>query len=467
MSELRLCTALGAHMILQRETNVRLWGKGKREGDVVYAVFGPYETYGIVNNKLEWEAFLPPMPANTVPETLVISDGEDRVAYDDILVGDVWVINGQSNAEYCLDNCNYNRPDIYAEDIDSLTTEDNIRIVLQRRGHATMDPNKMLTPQFDLPCPEQSSWRDVATAENRGTASALAFFFARKVSRALKGRVPIGIVQVASSGSPMMELIMPELVSPLGYTKPEKEDIPLAGIYNALMAPIQKMTIKGMLFYQGESEQRAPHAYAYQLKWYVEELRKRFEIDFPFYQVQLASHNDMEVNKLWTRLFPVRCAQNNLMDILDNSYTVTAIDIGSRVGDKDMAHPPYKQPVGERLATAVLANEYGVGDPEFSLSPRPCHWRFDEDKITVHFDFVGDGLVVLKGEKLTGFEAMTQDGKYKKVRARIVDEETVEFRGVKNAKALRYACVPDATWEHANLGSSTELPTLAFEIFDK
>ncbi len=467
MNKFRLANCLGDHMVLQRETDVRLWGKGKKTGDVIYAVLGPYESYGFVDEALNWQLFLPPMPANTSSQTLVVSDGEERIVCEDVLIGDVWVINGQSNAEYCLDSCNQNRSGIYADDLNSLKSKDNIRMILQRRAHATQDGTKMLTPQFDLCCPEESSWRDVATAENRGTVSALAFFFARKISYTLNGSVPIGIVQVASSGSPIRELIMPELVEPMGYKDSEKPEIPLAGIYNALMSPIQKMTIKGMLFYQGESEQWAYGGYAYQLKWYVEELRKRFECEFPFYQVQLASHSDMETHKLWPKLSEVRYQQFKLMEILDNCYTVTAIDVGSKPGDNDMAHPPYKQPVGERLAIAVLANEYGVGSPEYSLCPIPCCSHFAEDKITIHFDNVGDGLIILKGEKLVGFEAMGEDGKYKKVRAKIVDDDTVELRGVKNAKAFRYARVPDATWDYANLGSSTEFPALAFEIFNK
>ena len=64
MAEFRLANALSDHMVLQRDSDVRIWGKGKNEGDVIYAVMGPYESYGIVDNKGEFEVYLPPMPAN-------------------------------------------------------------------------------------------------------------------------------------------------------------------------------------------------------------------------------------------------------------------------------------------------------------------------------------------------------------------------------------------------------------------
>lgn len=210
MGNFRLANALSDHMVLQRDSDVRLWGKGKKEGDIIYAVIGPYESYGIVDNKLDFEVYLPPMPANTNPQTLVVSDGEDRIVLEDVLIGDVWIINGQSNAEATLERCNINGAGVYDNELDTLKPEDNIRIVLQRRKHARDDkPESMLTPQFDMAVPEESSWRDLASATNRLDVSALAFFFARYVSRTLNGSIPIGIVQTASGGSPLCELIMP------------------------------------------------------------------------------------------------------------------------------------------------------------------------------------------------------------------------------------------------------------------
>ncbi len=463
MAEFRLANALSDHMVLQRDSDVRIWGKGKKEGDVIYAVIGPYESYGIVDNKGEFEVYLPPMPANTKPQTLVVTDGEDRIVLEDVLVGDIWLINGQSNAETTLEYCNKNGAGVYDDELDTLKPEDNIRVVLQRRDHARNNYEKMLTPQFDMICPEISSWRDASLPEVKSDISCMAFFFARYISRTLNGSVPIGIVQVASGGSPLAELIMPELKLPLGYNDTKERAIPFAGIYNGLMAPVQKMTIKGMLYYQGESEQWGNVRYPYQLKWYVEELRRRFENDFPFYFVQISSHVGPAIEQ-WKRVCEVRYSQTNILDILDNAYMIVSLDVGGKEQNSDWAHPPYKKPVGERLAMAALANEYGIGDPAYNLSPIPCCWRFDEDSVTVHFDNVGDGLKLLTGDKLVGFEIKAEGGKFKKARAKIIGDDTIVFKGVKEPVTLRYAYTHEAIIEKANLGSSTNLPCAAFEI---
>ena len=461
--EFRLTNALGDHMVLQREEPVRLWGKGKQPGDIVYAILGAYEGWGAVDDDLNWDLTLPAMPACTVPQTLRVSDGETALTFTDILVGDVWIVNGQSNADLTMEGANNNGKGVYDEVMADISLADNIRAIKQTRGCATAHPETMEKPQFDLADPATSTWRPIACKEDVKDMSAMGYFFARYLSRTLNAGVPIGMVMVASGGSPIMELIMPELVAPMGYTKPEKKEIPLAGIYNSLMAPVQKMTIKGMLFYQGESEQWRYKAYPYQLKWYVEELRRRFEKDFPFYFVQISSHIKDAIAG-WPKIEEVRYAQTKMLEILDNSYMVVSMDVGGREENADWAHPPYKQPVGERLARYALANEYGVGDVWENASPVPCCWHFDENAVTVTFDFVGEGLKLATGDKLVGFEAAAEDGKYKKVRGRI-DGDTVTFRGVKNAVTLRYAYMHDAKPENANLVSSSDLPCAAFEIY--
>ncbi len=464
MEKFRLTNALGDHMVLQREEPVRIWGKGKNEGDAIYAVLGAYEGYGIVDHENNWEIMLPAMPANTVPQTLSVSDGEDKIVCTDILIGDVWIINGQSNADLTMQCANKNGNGVYDEDIKDIKLSDNIRAIKQTRAYATEKFDNMLTPQFDLVNPEKSTWRPIAQAEDVLDMSALGYFFAKQLSKKLSASVPIGIVVTASGGSPMMELIMPELVAPMGYTKPEKEIIPLAGIYNALMAPVQKMTIKGMVFYQGESEQWRYKSYPYQLKWYVEELRRRFDKNFPFYYVQISSHIGQAIES-WKKIEEVRYAQYKMLDILDNAYMVVSMDVGGREENADWAHPPYKKPLGERAANFALANEYNIGYVDDVASPVPCCYRFEEDSVSVHFDYVGEGLKMLTGDKLVGFEIASDDGKYKKARAKIVNEDTVVFKGVKNPVTLRYAYMHNATTDNANLGSSTGMPCVAFEIF--
>lgn len=467
MDNFRLCNVLSDRMVLQRDEEVRIWGKGKKAGDFIKAQIGPYEGSTVVDINHTWQLFLPPMPANCNPQTLTVTDGETTVEVKDVLIGDIWVVNGQSNAEINLAAANSNGKGIYDEEIKDIHASDNIRILEQYRDLASVKhPETMKTPQFDLIDPEISSWRKPEKQEDIMDVTAMGFFFARYLSRTLKASVPIGLVVIASAGSPMMELIMPELVAPMGYTKAEKEEIPLAGMYNALASPVQPMTIKGMLFYQGESEQGRTEKYPYHLKWYVDELRRRFEKNFPFYFVQISSHVGDGI-EYWKRIEEVRYAQFDMLDIIDNSYLVVSMDVGGRKENADWAHPPYKKPVGERLAKYVLANEYGIGDVSFEASPVPYDCDFTDDAVYVYFDHVGDGLKCAAGDSLKGFEAAGEDGEYKPVEGQITDESVVIFTGVEKPEKLRYAHMHDAYIENANLVSSSDMPCAAFEIKKK
>ena len=117
MEEFRLCNALCDHMVLQRDEEVRIWGKGKKAGDFIKAQIGPYEGGTVVDINLTWQLFLPAMPVNCTPQTLTVTDGETTVTVNDVLIGDVWVVNGQSNAEITIAAANSNGKGIYDEEI--------------------------------------------------------------------------------------------------------------------------------------------------------------------------------------------------------------------------------------------------------------------------------------------------------------------------------------------------------------
>jgi len=237
----RTTNALGDHMVLQRDTEVRIWGKGDRKDDIVTVKFGAYEADGFVNKHLEWLVILPPMAVNTVPQEMTITCNDEKIVYTDILVGDVWVVNGQSNAEATVTYASDAGGGIYEKEMDDIP--ENIRIVNQRRVFAIDNPEAMKKPQFDMLNIEETSWRRLETRKNLESMSAIGYFFARKIAKTLNSSIPLGIINVSSGGSPMMELIMPEFIEPMNYTAPEKKEIPLAGIYNAMLAPIQKMAI--------------------------------------------------------------------------------------------------------------------------------------------------------------------------------------------------------------------------------
>ena len=453
------------HMVLQREKPICLWGFGSFEGQLITATIGQTKGNCTVDENLDWLLELPPMETNTLPQKLIFSDGRQSLVFDDVLIGDVWVISGQSNAEFFF-NSNAQIRELYDGFLQEANAVKNIRLLEQKRLDAVDAPYTMETPQKEFANPVRSKWKKAESAKAVENFSVIGYSFAEKLAEALENCIPIGMIMAASDGSAMMELMPMELVEAMGYVKAAREDTPLAGMYNALMSPIQNMTIKGMIFYQGESEQWRHKVYPYQLNWYVEELRRRFKNDLPFYYVQISSHGG-EGFKSWNLLEEVRYRQLEAMDLIKNSHMAVSMDVGWREGDCDWAHPHYKRPVGQRLALLALAKEYGIGSLDYVSSPMPVNFYWAKDYVKISFNYVGDGLKIMAGNLLTGFEVQNECGSFEPANAQIVDKDTVVILGVQKPIAVRYAHMHLAYIENANLGNSEGLPAPAFKKIKK
>lgn len=449
------------HMVLQREEPVRIWGEGSYEGQTIIAAIGKAKASCRVNEKLEWLLELSPMEASCEPRKLILSDGGQNTVFEDVLIGDVWVISGQSNADLVFVG-NAQVRALYDDFLNEADAGKNIRLLEQWRSESIDTPEKMAAPQKGFTNRERSKWKRADSAKAVETFSIFGYSFAEHVAQQLEYKIPIGMIMAASGGSPMMELMPMELVKAMGYDKPEKENIPLAGMYNALMAPVQNMTIKGMIFYQGESEQGRNQVYPYQLNWYVEELRRRFLKDFPFYYVQISSHGDVAIQG-WPKIEEVRYRQLEAMELIKNAHMAVSMDVGWREGDCDWAHPHYKRPVGQRVARLALAQQYGIGDLEHASSPMPINFYWGKDHVKITFAYAGEGLAILAGDCLVGFEIKAEGGEYVQAQAEIAGKNTVVVIGIQKPAAVRYAHMHLAYIENANLGNSEKLPAPAFE----
>jgi len=462
MAKFTVAEAFSDNMVLQRDEPIRVWGEGEKEGQKVIVSLGDVVVSTEVNELGNWFLSIPPQAVNCKPQQLKISNMAETKIINDVLIGDVWVISGQSNADTIFIG-NAQIRALYNDFLEDALESDNIRLLEQWRSESMVIPETMATPQKGFTNKERSKWKKADSAKAVETFSVMGYFFAKQLSRTLKNNIPIGMIMAASGGSPMSELMPMELAIAMGYTRAEKENIPNAGMYNALMAPIQNMSIKGMIFYQGESEQGRYKAYPYQLNWYVEELRRRFKTNFPFYFVQISSHGGDAINA-WRTIAEVRYSQVEAMELIENSHMVVSMDVGWREGDCDWAHPHYKKPVGERLAKVALARDYGVGDIEYASSPIPKKAYFGKDSVKITFDYVGNGLDILIGEALTGFEIKNSENEYQSAEAKIIDRNTIAIKGVENPTAVRYAHMHLAYITAANLGNSEKLPAAAFEF---
>lgn len=464
MTLFQVADAISDNMVLQRGRPIRVWGTGIT-GKLIKAEFKDNCVESTVDDRGEWTIYLPSQTESVSPARLTISCEGGCIIFQNILIGDVWLIAGQSNADMTF---RYNEQifQIHESFIAEGKEADYIRLLEQKRNDALENPESMRTPQKGFVCRKTSTWRVAEGIDSIADFSALGYCFARYLTEFLGRQIPIGVVMAAAGAAALVELMPQELADAVGHPRnPEGSFMEVASMYNALMSPIQNMSIRGMIFYQGESEQfnNAYKVYPYRLNWYVNELRRRFRQDFPFLFVQLSSHGGSLIEE-WNHLEDVRNCQIDAMNLILNSHLVASLDVGWKNGDVDCAHPNYKLPIGERLAKVALAMHYRKMDLEYAGCPLPEKAWFGVDTITVSFRCAANGLKSILGSELKGFEVCGEDGIYIQGKAKVTGKNSVEVSGVFNPTGIRYAYMHLAYPENANLGNSEELPSCAFEL---
>lgn len=361
----------------------------------------------------------------TEPQVMVISDEfEHTVSFEDILIGDVWIIGGQSNAELHLAPCMPLTPSVEFDE------NDNFRLFFQHgwSGMALGKENNSL--QRDIINPDWS-WKR-PDEESSLNFSAIGWYFAKEITKHIG--TPIGLVMMAAGGVCIRELMPTELANSLGYTKGANTRI--GGAFDTLINPIIPLSFKAQIFFQGESEGcwfSCANKYDTDLQAYFADERARFGQHFPVYNVQLSEYGE-NCKKYFPALDIVRVMQHRALSIIEDMTLTVDMDLGIVEGF-DWAHSPRKMELGERLARLALAKEYGVGNIIDAVSPRPVCASLSEDKSEIVIDFtdLGTGLTV-KGQDpkfsvglpVGGFSVGAYDGAQN---TRINAEATITSRG--------------------------------------
>lgn len=230
-------------------------------------------------------------------------------------------------------------------------------------------------------------------------------------------------------------------------------------IYNAMIAPLVPFSMRGVLWYQGETNAGRSYQYRKTFPLMIEDWRKKWNDDFYFYFVQLSSYGanqDSNTGSGWAEL---REAQTMTLSLPKTGMAVT-----SDIGNANDIHPTNKQDVGKRLAANALKQTYGIEMP-FS-SPMYDSVKFENGKAIVSFKFAYDGLKVKdKFGYVRGFEIAGADKKFYYAKAEIEGDKVIVFSDkVKNPVAVRYAWSDAPT--DANLFNSADFPASPFRTDD-
>jgi sialate O-acetylesterase len=226
-------------------------------------------------------------------------------------------------------------------------------------------------------------------------------------------------------------------------------------IYNAMIAPLVPFAMRGVLWYQGETNAGRAYQYRQSFPLMIEDWRKKWNQDFSFYFVQLANYGANQNSNVGSNWAELREAQT-----LTLSLPKTGMAVITDIGNPNDIHPTNKQDVAHRLALNALKKDFGQAI-DFS-SPMYESVSFENNKAIITFKYTGKGLVIKdKFGYLKGFEIAGEDKKFYFAKAEIVDNKVVISNpNVSKPVAVRYAWADSP--DDANLFNSYGLPANSF-----
>ncbi|GAB2644348.1 hypothetical protein GCM10027035_43230 [Emticicia sediminis] len=237
-------------------------------------------------------------------------------------------------------------------------------------------------------------------------------------------------------------------------------------LYNAMIAPILPMKVKGFLWYQGESNVGNPEPYNQLLPALINDWRNLWnDASLPFFVVQLTNYQDINYTPSESNNALLREAQNQALTLPNTAVTVT-IDLG----EWNDIHPLNKKDIGKRLALSARNIAYGEKKLVHS-GPTLSAQNIENGKITLTFSNIADGITSKDGEELRWFSIADYDKKFVWAKTKVIGKDKVEIwnETIKNPKYVRYAWQDNP--EGVNFYNSVDLPASPFrtdiEILDE
>lgn len=455
------------NMVLQREVPLTIQGTANA-GDQVTVSIADRQMKTKVGPNGKWSVTLPPLKAGE-PYTLKISTNQKVLQYHNVLAGEVWLCSGQSNMEFMLKQASTARLDIPRAADQELRLYD---MKARWRTNAVEWETTVLDSLNHLQYYKDTEWKECAP-ETVSDFSAIAYYFGKMLRDSLK--VPVGLICNAVGGSPTeawidrtsLEYHFPAILkdwtqndfiqewvrgrAALNIKKSvnnrQRHPYEPCYLYESGIRPLEQYPIRGIIWYQGESNAHNWEAHEALFKLLVNAWRKNWNDDcLPFYYVQLSSLD----RPSWPWF---RDSQRRML----NEISDIGMAVSSDHGDSLDVHPTCKQPVGERLARWALNKTY-LKD----IVPSGPLFRSADvrgEKVYLSFDY-RQGMRSSDGKSLRCFEVAEFEGIYYPATAEVVGEQVkVYSKEVRNPRYVRYGWQP---FTRANLVNRAGLPASTF-----
>ncbi len=440
-SQLQIPSIISDNAILQGGKPVPISGKGMSGDTVTVKLGGQTKTAKVVDG--EWNLELDSMPYGG-PYDLTIKDSGYTYTFKRLYVGEVFVVAGQSNAEWSVYES--------ADNKDTLQKFNNQTRVRLFRPVSRIAAE---SPLFDT----ETKWEvpgDIYSEYMLGTASAIGVFYVQKlmeINPEFKN-IKIGIIQITYGGT-SIEMFLPDCVNEKNHFVQKDNEVIASGFWKGYMDCVTPYGAKALIYYQGENSAHLGYQYEPMLRDYIWGVREEFnDPSLPVMLVQLAGYGDNygQENDRWPQ---VREIQMRVANTTENVGLVSAIDLSDK--DPQNIHPTVKRPIGDRLAYLAMEMIYGLDDTkqsssliDYELDGNVFKLKFDAEKLYIKQDVFGD----------VAFEVLNADGKWIPAQSKIEGSTLLVWADTAVVpQDVRYAW---ANYPKACLFNEYDLPVLPF-----
>ena len=473
-AQITLPHIIGSNMVIQANKPINIWGQATA-GEQVTVQFMNQTKKATTDNTGLWKVVLDPIKASTKPAEMTIS-GKNTIKLDNVLVGEVWICSGQSNMEFSL-----------AKGLSWKTGVDDWEKEVAEANYPELRLFMVKIKKSDTPLTDCEGEWVVCTPKNVGTFSAVGYYFGRYLTQQL--HQPVGMVETSVGGTraelwtkmkvmesdTLYNVVFDQYKSDLKkfenytlaakqwsektnngkdttvkITAPVKVGQPSkpSCLWNAMVEPLLPLTIKGAIWYQGESNEPQAYDYRFVFANMINSWRKEWKQgDFPFYYVQIAAHKDKTPLLRYSQTYVLKTVKN------------TGMAVATDAGDSLNIHPRNKTIIGERLAYWALAKDYGFNNMTYS-GPVYKSMKINGKTIELSFDFAEKGLMAKDGD-LKEFEIAGADKQFYPATAMIhVNNVIVSSPHVTIPVYARYAW---KNFMHPNFYNQQGIPAVPFQ----
>ena len=467
-------------MVIQRNEYIRIWGWAdeSENGKRVEAEFSGLHGAAVIENG-EWLITLGgTLPENTVGQTLRVFGAEGvEKTFENVLVGDVYWVIGQSNiwypVSYILEEPNA------SEEAKNVEISDDLQIRLNRTFAGDFAGIQIGTNAVSKNVVNRRGWQKPEKGAKE--FSAVGYFTAIMMYNKLDRKVPMGMIEFDGNGCALHAFLPNEVRDALNvstekngvYSAPGVNAHVSSFMYNHGMYAFQNMPIKGVIWYQGESDLGTNNnnctAYAERFTAFVEYIRNahdQLNHDYPVYMVELPpifiafDFSDVRLN------------MGTIPSMCNNVHISSSADLwkdkkyGAGEPVKNNLHPYNKWEVSQRMSSIILADMYGIGDLDYTEGPVPMSYEVSEDGLTVSVKFahVGDGLTA-SGGTIKGVRVKTNSkaGFAKPASVTIEGTDTLVITASSKINYVAYNTAREETFpEKITLCSSSNVPCASF-----